>query len=327
MATKKKSSDLEDQLTDEQRKERAESRQRLDQEVAQRKAREAAGLTVPMPSYDERAAERLAGDNILSLEDAIKPAIEKLEKLAKDSSEFCAGVREQLKEHVLDKCEFHEVPMDVDLERTYFESRMERKLTVVYSGCPDCRKASEESLGNERWAKMGVPGQLLHATLENFEIDTEPKARILEKVTLQLAKGKGFIILRGKYGTGKSHLAVGLLKKVGDGLFVTEGDLIGELRETYRNNSSQNILVDKYRHCRVLVIDELSLDVKGSDIHAFLYRILAYRYENGLLTIITSNETLQSILDIIGPRLADRIRPSYTVATMEWETHRKKEAA
>lgn len=321
----KKSSDPEDQLTEEQRIERAAARQRLDEEVAALKEREAAGQKLPNPSYELRAAERLAGQGILSVGDAIKPAIEKLEKLAKESSEFCEMTREQLKTYEREKCYFHDMPLTVDLERTYFESRVIGNLSVIYSGCDECKRESEESLGNEKWAKMGVPGQLLHATLENFEAITDPQHKALVKVNQQLDKGKGFIILRGKYGTGKSHLAVGALKKVGSGIFVTEGDLIGELRHTYTNNASQNILVDKYRNCKVLVIDELSLDVKGSDIHAFLYRILAYRYENGLLTIITSNESLASILDIIGPRLADRIRPSYTVATMEWESHRKKE--
>lgn len=319
--------DLENQLTDEQRKQRTESRQRLEHEVAEMKVREEAGEKIPNPGAQERAAERLANDNILDIGEAMKPVLSRLEQLAKDTTEFCERIRKEVEVYDLERCEFHDMVKLVDMERTYYESRVNQSLTVVYRGCPYCIKETQDSLVNESGRRMGIPNKVAHATFNNFQTDgDESKEKALMKARWQFNVGRGFLILRGKWGTGKSHLAVAILKCYFDGLFVTEGDLVGELRQTYTDNSSQQKIVDKYRNTPVLVIDELSLEIKGVDIPAFLYRILAYRYDQDLLTILTSNESLQTILDILGPRLADRIRPSYSVATMEWNSYRKKES-
>lgn len=316
---------LEDKLTDEQKRERAEARQRLDAEVERVKQQEAAGERLPNPSRQEIQAARDASQNIISVADAMAPVVDRLTKLAEETSAFCDKVKQELVGSVLDKCEFHDCNLTVNMERTFYESRLSGKLEVIYDGCPMCQAESKASLVNENWRKMGIPEKLVGVSFQSFRRDLPSQEKAFKKVCNQFHKQRGFLILRGDPGTGKSHLAVACIKENGHGIFVTEGDLVGELRQTYTDNSSQQKLVDKYRNASVLVIDELTPDVKGSDIPAFLYRILAHRYDNDFLTIITSNESLETILEILGRRLADRIRPSYSVATMEWESYRRKE--
>jgi DNA replication protein DnaC len=217
-----------------------------------------------------------------------------------------------------------EIDMDKTLSATWFHP--EKKVSPRYGGCKKCSDAMQNSLVNEKWLKMGIPHKVLHATMENFKTDTEKKQRLFGKVQTFLKRGGGFLIFRGEVGTGKSHLATAILKHGESGLFVTQLDLLAEFRATYGGKGDENAVIEKYRTCKVLVLDELTIEAKGVDIAGLLYRVLADRYDKGLLTVITSNELLNVILDILGARLADRVKHSYYVATFDWESARKSEA-
>lgn len=228
-------------------------------------------------------------------------------------------------------CEIHEdEPCPVDMEHTFGKSWLNEKFSPQYGDCPKCVAERKEILVNEAWRKTGVPQATRHATFENFETrDLDPvmaakRREALARTRKQVARGNGFIIMVGKYGTGKTHLACAAMRAMGGGQFVTQADMIGALRQTYADNSGQDEMVDKYRNAKVFVLDELTSEVYGKDIAAFLYRILSHRHDNGRLTIITSNEQLDTVLEILGGRLADRIRQSYVVANFVWESARKE---
>jgi DNA replication protein DnaC len=259
---------------------------------------------------------------IVSVADAVQPCIAGLEKIAKETTEFFGQMRERLAQVDPESCVDHGTVLEIDEEETMRASWNTKTLNVRYKQCPKCQADFSKVLVNEKHRKMGIPEMVIDATVDNFLTDSDTKKKAIIKVRRQLMNGAGFLILRGEPGTGKSHLAAAALKEKG-GIFITEADLIGELRQTYTDNLGQDDMVEKYRTAKILVLDELTTDVVGKDIPALLYRILADRYDKGRLTIITSNETLETIVTILGPRLTDRMKSNYTIVTCEWESFRK----
>lgn len=278
-------------------------------------------------------------ENIVSVGDVMQAAMKELmprfERMKEQSDRFVIFLDQQKKSCEREYCLEHEDQiLDFDEDRTYgrsWNASADGDVFVpVFADCPVCREIKLKVESEGRWVKRGIPSKVLHATFDNFiDIDEDPdqakaKQKALGKFQRQLKTGHGFIIAIGKFGTGKSHLAAAAMRQAGGGLFVTLADLVGELRQTYSDNEGQDNLVDRYRSAKVLVLDELTTEVKGSDIPQLLYRILGHRHDNDRLTIITSNEAIEVCMEILGGKIRDRIRESYTICNFTWESHRGK---
>lgn len=188
-----------------------------------------------------------------------------------------------------------------------------------------CTTEQQEILVNEKhgkWMRMGVPRRIVDATFENYEVHSDSQAKALARVKAYSARGRGFLIMIGANGNGKSHLAAACLKAKGSGDFLTQAELVDKLRASYDKGGKQQMM-QVYQTSQLLVIDEIDIALKGDDITPFLYQILAPRYENDLETILTTNEDLDTLKSILGPRVIDRISANYVVATFDWESHRK----
>lgn len=267
----------------------------------------------------------MKNDNITSVGDAIKEILPQLEATQAKLRVFKQELIEKMAALEPEKCIDHpNQVLQVDESETYSRSWKNKSFTVKYKGCSECLRERREASEKDKWITLGIPRKLLHATFENFDtIGNEMKAKAAYRFKQHVKLGSGFIVALGKCGTGKSHLAAATIRRVGSGIFVTEHDLIGELRQTYTDNSGQDAMVHRYRSAKVLVLDELTPDVKGTDISPLLYRVLGYRHDNDLLTVITSNDDLKTVKEILGPKLDDRMRESCTIVNFVWESNRK----
>lgn len=267
--------------------------------------------------------------NVVSVSECIDDIIPELEEMAKKWTDFTNGVKLAVKDMTCN-CEEHiDVELEIDMDYTFGMTKKNDKLTVIWKDCPKCVEDKKFALVNEKWLKMGIPHKTCNATFDNFNTydgnieKQESKVIALQKVRKQVKKSKGFIIMIGKFGTGKTHLASAAIKEVGAGILVTEFDLVTALRQTYSDNTGQEDFLDKYRRTPILVLDELTSEVTGKDVPGLLYQILGRRYDEGKLTIITSNETIETVREIFGGRLSDRIRESHVVVNFVWDSARK----
>lgn len=261
--------------------------------------------------------------NVKPIADLVTPIMNSFEKHAQRAAELGKQIDEYIASNGLERCEDHpDTELPVNKDKTFSEAWFSGKFTIVYDQCPDCLRERERILVNERLRRIGIPDKVLHATFANFKLENEAQEIALEKAKRQAKRNRGFLIMRGTPGTGKSHLAAAILKEKG-GIFETLQDLIGKLRNTYENGGQEE-LVSRYRECPCFVLDELDKNVKGTDVQNVLLRILAHRYDKDMLTIITSNDLLSEIEDTLGPRLKDRMKADYKIATMEWDSHRAK---
>lgn len=180
---------------------------------------------------------------------------------------------------------------------------------LVYSACAECAK--DVQWGKElNWLKrMGVPTILLEASLQTFRTETEADKKALS-ICAEFAKvRKGFLVMTGALGDGKSFLAVATLRAIGGGRYITHNDLQFNMRKGYRDPQAEDWL-EKCRATKCLVLDDVGFSLGGVDDQPMLHHILDHRHNEQLPTIITSNLTLAEVQNRLGPRMEERWKQS-----------------
>ena len=121
----------------------------------------------------------------------------------------------------------------------------------------------------------------------------------------------GWLLLMGKYGCGKTHLAAAIANQaVALGvptLFLTVPDLLDWLRFAYsdQNDNAFEERFDEIRNVTLLVMDDFGTQNVSAWAQEKLFQIINYRYINRLATVITSNNLLADFDGRIKSRLTD----------------------
>jgi len=131
-------------------------------------------------------------------------------------------------------------------------------------------------------------------TLKTFPFRKQPgvnKSQIMALAGLSFIERTQNIVLIGKPGTGKTGLAIGILRQAlingYRGRFYNAQDLLDELYASLADRSTAK-LIKKLCNYPILVIDELGyLTLKSEQINAF-FKLMGERYSRSS-TIITTN--------------------------------------
>jgi DNA replication protein DnaC len=121
---------------------------------------------------------------------------------------------------------------------------------------------------------------------------------------------KGWLLLVGSYGVGKTHLGAAVANfAVSLGvptLFLTVPDLLDWLRYAYGSTEENfETRFEDIRNVNLLVLDDLGTQNATPWAQEKLYQILNYRYTNRLPTVLTTNQALDEIEKRIQSRLRD----------------------
>lgn len=166
---------------------------------------------------------------------------------------------------------------------------------------------------------------MLNMTFETFEEMDQETIKNKEKA-LNMARRyyKGSNkneLLAGKFGTGKSHLAMAILNQLNEhkdlkALFVSMDELMRRIKSSFGNPKSpyqEDIVVNMLIEADLLVLDDLGAEVGSVDRNnsATDYNI---RVMNGILngrtnkpTIFTTNLSMKELHDVYDGRLVSRM--------------------
>lgn len=154
----------------------------------------------------------------------------------------------------------------------------------------------------ETWDKKVLPKLLTHFT---------PR---IQKVITKIGTGNPPIPIKSTYiygpaGTGKTILAVQIVLSHLYDLYLNEKDLLFdfitipellfEIKETYNGKSqwTEKEILDGYSSVPVLILDDFGVERSTDWSFQILYMIINRRYENDLITIITSNWSTEELVD------------------------------
>jgi len=106
-----------------------------------------------------------------------------------------------------------------------------------------------------------------------------------------------YLILHGKPGCGKTHLAVAItcraIQKGFDALFVIAAELIDELSAAFRQGRFGEALT-RFTHPHVLVVDEVGYPTYGTDAANMLFHVVNDRHKRRRPMIFATNKPLKS---------------------------------
>ena len=199
-----------------------------------------------------------------------------------------------------------------------FRSRLsDRELvTDVRINAPDYRRPLDDT-GHPELSSLALMGSKTFGTFEDRTHEGLPpdESKSIQKA-LKAAhtfaeKPKGWLILMGGYGSGKTHLAAAIANyRAGLGeppLFIMVPDLLDHLRATFSPNS--NIAFDKrfddIRTTPLLVLDDLGTQSMTPWVREKLYQLFNYRYNRELPTVITTADSMDEMDARIRSRLLD----------------------
>jgi len=182
-----------------------------------------------------------------------------------------------------------------------------------------CRSGQLKKLVRDGLYKMSNLEELAHLTFENFEprgqigmgpAQSDSLERAFNHAQQFAGKLKGWLVLQGPYGCGKTHLAAAVANFVVEigipTLFLTVPDLLDSLRFSYNNpDSTFEERFEDIRRCGLLIMDDFGTENATPWAQEKLFQILNYRYINNLPLLITTNLSLNQLEGRIRSRLQD----------------------
>jgi hypothetical protein len=208
---------------------------------------------------------------------------------------------------------------------------IDRSKTIVgracYIACPECEAAR---LFDDQCAwlvAIGVPPLLSRASLATFGPRDNRERKMLGEIQRFTGTIKrGFVVLTGDPGAGKSWLLAAMCREFRSAAFRSQGRLLSAVRATYGRFDAD----DPVTPCKAagfLALDEIGVSCGGRDESPMLYDLIDHRYGNWLPTAMASNLEPGALWDMLGGRLTDRIRHGLVALfTLNGQRSRREES-
>lgn len=147
---------------------------------------------------------------------------------------------------------------------------------------------------------------------ESFDPAAQGAREAFEVARAYAADPRGWLVLSGPYGVGKTHLAAAIanhhLAQGNTTVFSIVPDLLDHLRAAFAPTSEipYDALFDSIREAGLVVLDDLGSENSTAWATEKLFQLINHRYNMGYPTVITTNDRLLTHMDErIRSRLSD----------------------
>ena len=116
----------------------------------------------------------------------------------------------------------------------------------------------------------------------------------------------------GPVGVGKTHMAARMAKQAlsenASVKFLTGGEFLRSIRDTFGGEGSEGDILSKLRSCDLLVLDDLGKDKPTDWAVSMLFQLIDARYNEELPTVVTSQYERDELLRRLSAGEADTAR-------------------
>ena len=178
-----------------------------------------------------------------------------------------------------------------------------------------------EFFTRQRQAAARIPARFASKTLDNYQCPVKDKWRKLlvhsarayiSGFTFKTEYPKG-LLMSGPVGSGKSHLAVAILKEViakgYTGLYYNSPDLMRDIRATFDRGAEtrEDDLLEEVTTTDLLVFDDVGAERMSDFVMDRFYLIINERYEGCKPVLITTNLDEAEMESRLGKRIVSRV--------------------
>lgn len=162
----------------------------------------------------------------------------------------------------------------------------------------------------------------------------------------QINKNKNSLYLYGKSGLGKTHLATTIANELIDNeksvIFDTVQDMLAKIRKTFNNSGysieyntvvNEEYITNIYKDVDILVLDDIGSEQVTLWSIQKLFEIVNHRYERCKPNIITSNYSINNLLNVFSKcdkdnknaiKIVDRLIEICTTINFVGESYRRR---
>ncbi len=173
-----------------------------------------------------------------------------------------------------------------------------------------------------------IPDELKDATLRNYKPrnESQRKALLAAVEYVKNYKNETGLLMSGSFGTGKSHLAMGiakaLVKKEIESIFITVPDLLTKIKSTFDKDAGVTELeyIETLQNIDCLIIDDIGAEKASGWVEETLFKIVNARSKKH--TVYTTNCTSEELEKQVKGRCFSRILGMSRPVKVEGEDYR-----
>lgn len=196
------------------------------------------------------------------------------------------------------------------------------------------RKANQKAKLERMLDSARIGRRYADCTLENF-IPVKGADKALNTCTEYVKdfskdSGEG-LIMAGPSGSGKSHLAVAIVKAIAEtgksAIFQSVPELLAKLRMTYDKNNEgekEDEILEQLAQCDLLVLDDIGAEKQSAWTEERLYLLIDRRYRDKRATIVTTNLNYNEIEKLLGTRAMDRLLETCGIVKLTASSYRRR---
>jgi DNA replication protein DnaC len=230
--------------------------------------------------------------------------------------------------------------------------RQYRYLQPFWSSCPTCDAAMQaaadeaeamalgglsasQRIASLRCREAEIPARFVACDLSSFVAGVQKQRTVLQACKDYADGFEGALsdgrclILSGTPGSGKTHLAVAVLRaamaKGATGRYATVMGMLGRIKATYGKDpeETERQAAEAFVSPDLLVLDEVARQTDSNYEHMQVFHVLNARYNEGKPTVIVSNLSGRELRGFLGEAVWDRLRENGgKVLACDWESHR-----